>query len=57
MDSARTTKEIIKEFCEREMAPHTDWTGTRVETKCKCESVEGFVERLWEWIEDNHWKC
>lgn len=57
MDSARTTKEIIKEFCEREMAPHTDWTGTRIETKSKCESVEGFVERLWEWIENNHWKC
>lgn len=39
------------------MDTHTDWTGTRVETKHKCESIEEFVEKLYEYIEDNLWKC
>lgn len=57
MDSYRTNREIIKEFCEKEMSSHTDWTGTRVETKNKCESVDAFVNKLMEWIEDNHYRC
>lgn len=57
MENCRTTKDIIREFCENNLAPHTDWTGTRVETKYKCDSVETFVDRLWEWIEDNHYKA
>lgn len=56
MDSCRTSKEIIREFCEKEMSAHTDWTGTRVETKDKCESVDEFVERLYNFLEDNHWR-
>ena len=56
MDSCRTTKEIIREFCEKEMSTHTDWTGTRVETKDKCESVDEFAERLYNFLEDNHWR-
>lgn len=56
MDSCRTTKEIIREFCEKEMSTHTDWTGTRVETKDKCESVDEFAERLYIFLEDNHWR-
>lgn len=56
MENCRTTKDIIWEFCEKNLAPHTDWTGTRVETKYKCDSVETFVDRLWEWIEDKHYK-
>ena len=38
------------------MSTHTYWTGTRVETKEKCESVEDFVNRLMEHIENNNWK-
>lgn len=57
MDSVRTTKEILKEWCEQNMATHTDWTGTRVETKYKCNSVDDFVDRLFDHLEDNHWKC
>ena len=56
MDSYRTNKEIIAQFCFKNMSTHTDWTGTRVETKEKCESVEEFVNRLMEHIENNHWK-
>lgn len=57
MASYRTNKEIIREFCEKHLATHTDWTGTRVETKDKCESVDEFVDKLMEHIEDNHFKC
>ena len=57
MDSIRTTKEILKEWCEQNMATHTDWTGTRVETKDNCNSVDDFVDNLFEHLEDNHWKC
>lgn len=57
MDSIRTSKEILKEWCEENMATHTDWTGTRVETKFDCKSVDDFVDRLFEHLEDNDWKC
>lgn len=57
MNSYFTNREIIKEFCEKELHTHTDWTGTRVETKYDCESVEAFVDKLMEWIEDNHYRC
>lgn len=57
MDSYRTNEQIIKEFCEQQLKTHTDWTGTRVETKHYCESVEAFVNKLMEWIEDNHYRC
>lgn len=53
MDSIRITKEILKEWCEQNMATHTDWTGTRVETKDNCNSVDDFVDNLFEHLEDN----
>lgn len=57
MDSIRITKEILKEWCEQNMATHTDWTCTRVETKYKCNSVDDFVDKLYAYLEDNDWKC
>ena len=53
MESYRTNKEIIEQFCFKNMSTHTDWTGTRVETKHKCASVDEFVTLLMEYIEDN----
>ena len=57
MDSIRTTKKILKEWCENNMNVYTDWTGARVETKDICVSIDEFVDRLFEHLEDNHWKC
>ena len=54
MDSIRTTKEILKEWCERNLDTHTDWTGTRVETKDNCNSVDDFLDKLFDHLEDNH---
>lgn len=56
MTTFRVNEEIIRKFCETHMSTHSDWTGTRVETKEKCESVDEFVNRLIEHIENNHWK-
>lgn len=49
----RVNEKIIREFCKKHMSTHTDWTGTRVETKHHCESVDDFVKKLMEYIEDN----
>lgn len=57
MEYIRTSKEILKEWVEANMDTHTDWTGTRVETKYKCESIDEFVDKLYEYLEDNHWRC
>lgn len=53
MTTFRVNESIIRKFCETHMSTHTDWTGTRVETKEKCESVDKFVTLLMEYIEDN----
>lgn len=56
MESIRTSKEIIKEWVEKNMTTHSDWTGTRVETKYRCGSTDEVVEKLYEYLEDNHWR-
>ena len=57
MDKVRTTKEILKEWCDKNMSTHTDWTGTRVETMCVCNSVDEFVDKLFNYLDDNDWRC
>lgn len=57
MTSFRTNWKIIKEFCESNMSTHTDWTGTRVETIDKCDSIYKFADMLMKHIEENHDKC
>lgn len=56
MQQIRTTKDILKEWCDKNLSTHTDWTGTRVETKYKCETVEDFVDKLFEYLDDNTWR-
>jgi len=57
MDYIRTSEEILKEWCEQNMDTHTDWTGTRVETKNNCNSVEEFVNKLYSYLVDNIHRC
>lgn len=57
MEHILTSKEILKEWCEKNLARHTDWTGTRIETKNKCNSVDEFVDKLFDYLEDNHYRC
>lgn len=56
MESIRTSKEILKKWVESNMSTHTDWTGTRVETKFKCESLEEFTDKLYEYLSNNYYK-
>lgn len=53
MTTFRVNEEVIRKFCETHMSTHSDWTGTRVETKHKCASVDEFVTLLMDYIEDN----
>lgn len=49
----RVNQTIIREFCEKYMSTHTDWTGTRVETKQHVGSVDDFIKMLMIHIENN----
>ena len=46
-------KELIRKFCEDNLHTHTDWTGTYVETTCNCYSVDSFVNKLLNYIEED----
>ena len=47
------SKKKLKDWCDRYMDTHTDWTGTRVETVNECESVEEFVDKLYDYLSNN----
>ena len=46
-------KELIRQFCYENLRTHTDWTGTYVETRYKCKSVDNFVNKLLNYIEEH----
>ena len=46
-------KELIREFCLNNLHTHTDWTGTYVETIHKCDSVNRFVNKLLNYVEEH----
>ena len=52
MDNCYISKNIIEEFCKSNLKAHTDWTGTRVETKFECENVNEFIDIFWKYLED-----
>ena len=45
---------VITEFFENNLSTHTDWTGTRVETRFKCDSVEEFTKRFMDYLKENN---
>ena len=52
LKSVTTYKKILKEWCEKNMNVHTDWIGTRVETNNTCVSINEFVDKLWNYLEE-----
>ena len=50
MEKCTITKEALTRFCKNNLHVHTDWTGTYVETQYKCNSVEKFVDNLWNFL-------
>jgi hypothetical protein len=52
MKRIQTNKSILKKWCKRNMSTHTDWTGPRVETINACRSIDEFVDKLWNYLEE-----
>jgi len=52
-ESYRINREIVTEFFTKNFCRHTDWTGTRVETRFECESVEEFIDIFMNYIKEN----
>lgn len=52
MKRIQITKHILREWCERNLDTHTDWVGTRVETVNEMESIDEFVDKLWNYLEE-----
>lgn len=52
MKRIQITKHILSEWCERNLDTHTDWVGTRVETVNEMESIGEFVDKLWDYLEE-----
>lgn len=48
------TKDRLREWCEKYLDTHEDWTGTRVETVNNMESVEEFVDSLYGYLEEKY---
>ena len=42
----------IIEFFKENLHTHTDWTGTYVETRYKCDSVEEFINKFLFYIKE-----
>lgn len=51
MEYIKINKEILSNFCEENMVVHSDWTGSRVETKSTCSSIDEFTDKLYEYLE------
>ena len=51
MKRIQINKNMLEEWCEKNMNVHTDWTGTRVETNNTCLSIDEFVDMLWNYLE------
>lgn len=52
MKRIQINKNMLEEWCEKNMNVHTDWTGTRVETNNTCLSIDEFVDKLWDYLEE-----
>lgn len=54
MDKILISKKDLYEWCNNHMDVHSDWTGKRVETIDKMESVEDFVNKLYNYLEGKY---
>ena len=52
MKTVQVSKDLLKKWCENNMSTHTDWTGTRVETNDTCLSIDEFIDKLWDYLEE-----
>ena len=53
MEKITTTKDKIKEFLEKELKIHTDWTGSGLELKHRNWSIEDITNAMFEYLKEN----
>jgi hypothetical protein len=56
MARIQINKNMLEEWCEKNMHAHTDWAGTRVETNNTCFFISEFVDKLWIYLEEESTK-
>jgi len=54
MEEILIKKKDILEWCNNHMDVHSDWTGQRVETIDTMKSVEEFVNKLYNYLEEKY---
>ncbi len=52
METIQISNNLLKKWCERNLDTHTDWVGTRVETVNEMDSIDEFVDKLWNYLEE-----
>lgn len=52
MKRIQITKHILNKWIDEHLSTHSDWTGTRVETINTCDSLDEFVDKLWNYLEE-----
>jgi hypothetical protein len=53
---AYAAQKYLIEKVKRWLKNNTDWVGTRVETVNEMESVNEFVEKLWNYLEEESYR-
>ena len=52
MKRIQITKHILNKWIDEHLSVHSDWTGSRVETINTCSSIDEFVDKLWDYLEE-----
>lgn len=52
MKRIRITKHILNKWIDKHLSAHSDWAGTRIETINTCDSLDEFLESLWNYLEE-----
>lgn len=52
MKRIQITKHILNKWIDEYLSVHSDWTGSRIETINTCDSLDEFVDKLWNYLEE-----
>lgn len=52
MKRIQITKHILNKWIDEHLSVHSDWIGSHVETIDTCDSLDVFVDKLWNYLEE-----
>ena len=52
MKRIQITKHILNKWIDEHLLMHSDWTGCRIETINTCDSLDEFIDKLWDYLEE-----